>query len=113
MKRPIASFSTASNWGWSNSSLEIGGWLGRSRLEPGPALAAAPWRRGGGVEVEDRPLPHERVLLRLLPRRLRGFEHFEHPLAGRAGGAERAALDERLDRLLVDSTGIHALAEVP
>ena len=35
------------------------------------------------------------------------------PLRRRAGRAERAALDQRLDRLLVDRAAVDALAEVP
>ena len=65
------------------------------------------------LEVEDRALSDEGVLLGLLARRLGLLEHFEHPPAGGTGGAEGAALDERLDRLLVDRAGVHALAEVP
>src|SRR5579862_2082246 len=64
------------------------------------------------TQVEDRPLPDHRVLLRLLPGRLRLLEHREHPLARGAGGAKRAAFDQRLDRLLVDGPVVNALAEV-
>jgi hypothetical protein len=65
------------------------------------------------LQIEDRALPDLRVLLQLLACPLGLLEDFEHPLAGRAGGAERAALDQRLDRLLVDRAVVDALAEVP
>src|SRR4051812_49051874 len=64
-------------------------------------------------EVEDRGLPDLRVELRLGAGRLRRLQHVEHALARRAGGAEAAALDQRLDRALVHAAGVHALAEVP
>ena len=66
-----------------------------------------------GGQVEDRALADQRVQLGLLPRGLGLLEHREHPLAARAGRAEGAALDQRLDRLLVDRAGVDALAEVP
>src|SRR5271168_2824821 len=65
------------------------------------------------VEVEDRALADERILLDLLARPLGLLEHLEHALAARSGRAERAALDQRLDRLLVDRSAVHALAEIP
>src|SRR5664280_1491058 len=65
------------------------------------------------LQVEDRALPDERVLLDLLPGGLRLLEHREHALAAGARGAQRAALDQRLDRLLVDRAVVDALAEVP
>ena len=103
MNSPIASFSSASSSCWSNSIEGIGG-----RAEATTAAGAPPL-----AEVEDRALADQRVLLRLLPRPLRLLEHLEHAPPRRAGRAERAALDQRLDRLLVDRAGVDALAEVP
>src|SRR5207248_2111501 len=64
-------------------------------------------------EVEDRCLADERVLLCLLPGRLRLLEHFKHALAAGPGRTEGSALDQRLDRLAVHSPAVDALAEVP
>src|ERR1019366_971022 len=75
--------------------------------------------RGGGrvggslfLEIEDRALTHLGVLLGLLAVGLRFLEDLQHPLAAGTGRAERATLDQRLDRLLVDRAVVHALAEV-
>src|SRR5206468_2457523 len=71
---------------------------------------------GGGlgrIEIEDRSLPDLGVELGLLPGGLRLLEDAEHALARIAGGPECAALDERLDRALVDRARIDAGAEVP
>src|SRR3954463_8736464 len=65
------------------------------------------------AEVEDAPLADLGVELRLLARGLRLLEHAEHALARSPGGAEGAALDERLDRALVDRARVDAGAEVP
>ena len=73
-------------------------------------------RRGAAVgraEVEDRALADLGVELGLGARALRGLQHLEHPAARGAGGAEGAAHDQRLDRLLVDRAAVDALAEVP
>ena len=77
-------------------------------------------RGGAGVctpaevaEVEDAALADLGVELRLLARGLRLLEDAEHALARGAGGAEGAALDERLDRPLVDRARVDAGAEVP
>ena len=64
-------------------------------------------------QVEDRALAHLRVLLGALAGGLRGVQHVEHPAARGAGGLERAALDQRLDRALVHRAAVDALAEVP
>ena len=98
MNRPIDSFSIASSSCCSNSSGGIGGCDGRGERRGG-AVAV---RRRRPPRVEDRALADLRVLLGLLPGGLRLLEHGEHALARRAGRAERAALDQRLDRLLVD-----------
>ena len=63
--------------------------------------------------VEDRALADLGVLLGLLAGALGLLEDGEHALAGRAGGAERAALDQGLDRLLVHRPVVDALTEVP
>ena len=105
---PIDSFSIASSSGFSNSSIGIGGWVG-----PRERRGAAVVRAAEAAEVEDRALADLRVELRLLARGLRRLEHGEHALAGRAGRAEGAALDQRLDRLLVHGAAVDALAEVP
>src|SRR6186713_2691350 len=65
------------------------------------------------LEIEDRGLPTQLVLLCLLAGSLCEAEDFEHALAGRAGRIERAALDQALDRLLVHRARIDARAEVP
>ena len=74
------------------------------------AGGAAIGRRVGG-EIEDRALADERILLRLLAGGLGTLEDFQHALARRPGGAERAALDghdlldelaERLERQIDD-----------
>src|SRR5271154_5179865 len=65
------------------------------------------------LQVEDRALADLRVLLELLPGGLCRLQDLHHPLAARAGRAEGPALDERLDRLLVDRAVVNALAEVP
>ena len=70
-------------------------------------------RRVRAAEIEDRPLPHGQVLLGLLPRTLGLLEHRQHSLARRPGRAERSALDERLNRLLVHRPSVHSGAEVP
>ncbi len=69
--------------------------------------------RGGGIQVENRPLTDLRVLLDLLAGSLGLLEHRQHALAGGFCGAEGPTLDQRLDRLLVDRPVIHTLAEVP
>ena len=107
MKTPIASFSAASSSGWSNSSGGIGGCCGAANA------AAAPPSASAVAEIEDRALADLRVLLLLGAGALRLLEHGEHPLARRAGRAERAALDQRLDRPLVDRRAVDAAAEVP
>ena len=81
---------------------------GARRTPARPAPSA-----GVGAEVEDRALADERVLLGLLARPLGLLEHREHALARVAGRAEGAALDQRLDRLLVDRAVVDAGAEVP
>jgi len=53
------------------------------------------------------------VLLRLLTSGLGLLKHGEHSLAAVSGRAESAALDQRLDRALVDSTRVDAFAELP
>ena len=63
--------------------------------------------------VEDRRLPEQPVGLLLLPPRDRLLEHLEHPLPGRGGRVERAALDERLEHALVRDLPVDALGEVP
>ena len=45
--------------------------------------------------------------------RERLLEHGEHPHPRRAGRVERAALDERLERALVDDLRVDALGELP
>src|SRR4051794_35767097 len=65
------------------------------------------------AQVEDRTLAHLGVLLNLVAGRLRLGQHLEHPGARGAGRIERAALDQRLDRLLVDAAAVDALAEIP
>src|SRR3954466_1556320 len=65
------------------------------------------------AEVEDAPLADLGVELRLLARGLRLLEHAEHALARSPGGAEGAALDQRLDRALVDPARVDAGGEVP
>ncbi len=64
-------------------------------------------------EVEDRALADQRVLLGLLPGALGLLEHVSMPLRRGAGGAEGAALDQRLDRLLVHRAAVDPGAEVP
>ena len=64
-------------------------------------------------QVEDRALPDLRVELGLLAGGLGLLEHAEHALARVARAAERAALDERLDRALVHRARVDARAEVP
>jgi hypothetical protein len=82
------------------------------RRAPERGLAAT--ARGRGVEeVEDRALADLRVELGLLPGALRGLEHLEHAAPAGPGRPERPALDQRLDRLLVDGAAVDALAEVP
>ena len=109
MNRPSDSFSAASISVRSNSSPGIGAWLGPANGSGAAGVAAG---GSGGAEVEDRALADERVLLGLLAGRLGLLEHRQHPLAGGVGRAERAALDQRLDRLLVDRAVVDALAEV-
>src|ERR1700739_441455 len=78
--------------------------------------AALALRHGGSrvlLQVEDRALADQRVLLDFLAFGLRRLEHVDHALARRVGGTERAALDQRLDRLLVDGPAVDPLAEVP
>ena len=87
----------------------IGGWLGRGERAAAPLPAPVV----GAAEVEDRALADQRVLLRPPARPPAPARAPQHPLARRAGRAERAALDERLDRLLVDGAVVDALAEVP
>src|SRR5436309_38629 len=73
------------------------------------------WRgrpHGATAQVEDRALAGQRVLLGLLACALGLLEHLKHPLAGRTGRAERPALDQCLDRFLVDRTTVDARAEV-
>src|SRR3954452_11959812 len=96
--------------------------LGRNRLIRIPP-ARHEGRGGAGAgagaaiaevaEVEDAPLADLGVELRLLARGLRLLEHVEHALARGPGGAEGAALDEGLDRALVDRAWVDAGAEVP
>src|ERR1700688_649842 len=74
-------------------------------------LAPVAWRVF--LEIEDRALTDQRILLDLLTSPLSLLEHAQHALATRSGRAERAALDQRLDCLLVDRAVVHALAEVP
>src|SRR3954466_6836292 len=95
--------------------LELLGRNRRIRIPP----ARHEGRGGAGAaiaevaEVEDAPLADLGVQLRLLARGLRLLEHAEHALARGPGGAEGAALDQRLDRALVDRPGVDAGAEVP
>ena len=65
------------------------------------------------AEVEDRALADLGVELLLLAGGLGLLEHLRACPCGRARRAERPALDERLDRLLVDGARIDAGAEVP
>ena len=96
-------------------------WVGGPREGRRRAVADAEGRAGaaraGGLgrwgEIEDRTLADLQILLGLLAAALGLLEHLQHPLAARAGGAERAALDQRVDRLLVDGATVHTLAEVP
>src|ERR1019366_2569402 len=117
---PIASFSAASSCGCSNSSTGIGGGTGRpspsaATFCPAVAVPVAGAAAGGSLflEIEDRALTDLGVLLDLLAVGLRFLEDLQHPLAAGTGRAERATLDQRLDRLLVDRAVVHALAEVP
>src|SRR4051794_19125669 len=87
--------------------------MARRRKRSGRAVGARAGIVPAEAEVEDRALPDLRVLLGLLAGRLGLLQHRQHALARRAGRAERAALDERFDRLLVDGTTVDALAEVP
>ncbi len=89
---------------------------GRDRAPTEPArIAAIPGGDGArlGCEVEDRALADLGVLLSLLASPLGLLQHGQHALARGAGRAQRAALEERLDRLLVDRAAVDALAEVP
>src|SRR3954464_676192 len=75
-------------------------------------------RERGGLrprlaQVEDRALADQRVLLRLLACALGRLQHRQQALARGAGRVERPALDQSLDRALVDRTRVDALAEVP
>ena len=74
-----------------------------ARLGPGPPPPRS--------KIE--PWPELRVLLGLLARGRGMAARLEHALAGAAGGVERAALDQALDRALVDRAGVDPLAEVP
>ena len=109
MNRPIASFSAASSSACSNSSPGSAG---------APCANAPPGALAGAAvavfEVEDRALPdHARPAGPSGPRPAPARAPSSMPAAGRAGRAERAALDQRLDRLLVDRAVVDALAEVP
>ena len=108
MKRPIDSFSIASSSWRSNSSIGIGGCDGRGeRVGRRRRVAEA-------AEVEDRALADlRRPAGRFWPAACAESSTSSMPLARRAGGAEGAALDQRLDRALVDRAAVHALAEVP
>src|SRR6266566_1959342 len=82
-------------------------------------------RRDGGVmtsrrvaarfvaEVEDRALAEQLVGLLFLSPGERLLEAFQHPAARRVGRIECAALDERLERALVDGLRVDAFREVP
>src|SRR5881227_809977 len=76
-------------------------WCGKWR---GHTIGANRLRRF--LEVEDRPLPEQRVLLGLLTRALSVRKHREHPPAGVPGRVERPAADQGLDRLLVHRTAV-------
>ena len=100
----MASFSWARSSFFSNSSSGIGGWR-RPGEGRGGAVAARGALSGRLEEVEDRALADLGVLLDLLAGALGLLEHREHALARRAGRAEGPALDQRLDRALVDGAG--------
>ena len=106
MNSPIDSFSAASSSVRSNSIVGIGAWLRRDR---DAASGAARRRRDRGRRSSP---GRSGVLLGLLAGRLGLLEHRQHALAAGAGRAERAALDQRLDRLLVDRAAVDPLAEV-
>src|SRR2546430_1066449 len=63
--------------------------------------------------AEERALPEQTVRLRPRPPRQRRLERIEHSLACRTGRIQCAALDERLERPLVRSLRVDALAELP
>ena len=64
-------------------------------------------------EVEDRALTGEPVGALLAAPREGVLEHFQHPLARRAGRIEGPALDEALEGALVHDLRVDAVAEVP
>src|SRR5207248_9636223 len=68
---------------------------------------------GPVAEIEDRALPEQLVGLLLLAPGERLLQALEHPAPRRAGRVEGAALDERLERALVDGLRVDALGEVP
>ena len=81
-----------------------------------PAGSGAETRAAGScrlLEVEDRGLAELGVLLRLRSRGLCMRQHGQHAAARGPGRVERAAADQRLDRLLVHAAAVDALAEVP
>src|SRR5207253_6829765 len=76
-------------------------------------MARSGFAFGAVAEVEDRALAEQLVGLLLLSPGERLLEAFEHPAPRRAGRVERTALDERLERALVDGLGVDALGEIP
>src|SRR5207248_8282346 len=89
--------------------------VARSRERRGGPFGTATPRAAAEIkaEIEDGSLADQRVLPSLLARPLSLLEHREHALARGSGGAECAAFDQRLDRLLVDRTPVDARAEIP
>ena len=75
----------------------------------GPRAAARPASSRSKID----PWPESASSCAFCARRLRLAEHVQHALARRAGRVERAALDQALDRLLVDGARVDPRAEVP
>src|SRR5215210_953870 len=65
-----------------------------------------------GAEVEDRALAEPRVLLGLLAGTGRHRQCLQHAPSCGAGRVQGAALDQALDRPLVDGAVVYALAEL-
>src|SRR3954468_13768004 len=65
------------------------------------------------TQIEDGSLTQLGILLNLAARSLCLGKDFQHPRTRGTGRVEGTALDERLDRLLVDATAVDALAEIP
>ena len=116
MNRPIASFSAASNSARSNSMAGIGAWLGVTKPPPSPSPPATPSSRveGGSAETKSKiePWPIAASCWAFCPAPWACSSMISMPLRRGAGRAERAALDQRLDRLLVDRPAVDARAEV-